>query len=309
MRTLNLKIFIFLFLTGLFYACGNNIDSQDPGNEVSPTTPVTVSNVSFGPIKETIELNAITSFQMKISVKATVTGYLQQVNTAIGNFVNNNQVLFEIKTAEATALAHSGIDTLFNFSGLIKIKSQQSGIVNILTHQKGDYVQQGDELAVISDRNSLVFLVQVPFEMNGFIKTGMDCEVILPGDSILKGKIIGSLPQVDAISQTQQYVLKVPGNSTLPENLIAKVRLIKSIRQNATIIPREALLSNETQTEFWVMKLLNDSVAIKVPVIRGIEAEDKIEIVEPELKSSDRILITGNYGLADTANVSLQLKE
>lgn len=71
----------------------------------------------------------------------------------------------------------------------------------------------------------------------------------------------------------------------------------------ATVLPKAAVLANETQTDFWVMKLLNDSTAIKIAVKKGIESADKVEILEPLFKSSDNILLTGNYGLADTAKV------
>ncbi|HET6991155.1 MAG TPA: RND transporter, partial [Bacteroidia bacterium] len=75
------------------------------------------------------------------------------------------------------------------------------------------------------------------------------------------------------------------------------------------LIPKAALLSNETQTEFWVMKLINDSTAVKVDVKLGIQSEDQSEIVDPAFTDKDRILLTGNYGIPDTAKVSIQAKE
>jgi hypothetical protein len=53
------------------------------------------------------------------------------------------------------------------------------------------------------------------------------------------------------------------------------------------------------------MKLINDTTAIKVPVVKGIENSDEVEIVEPAFLLTDRILSSGNYGLADTAAVTV----
>ena len=53
------------------------------------------------------------------------------------------------------------------------------------------------------------------------------------------------------------------------------------------------------------MKLINDSTAVKVLVKKGIETIDKIEITAPVFSLSDRIILTGNYGLADTAKVQI----
>jgi multidrug efflux pump subunit AcrA (membrane-fusion protein) len=310
-RTITRK-FVFYFAAAamlIFYsACGHEPSSEEDESIVSKT-PVTITNVSTGPISETIELNAVSIFQKKISVKATTTGYIDQSNVNIGTAVGEGQLLFTIKTREADALSNSGIDSLLKFSGIVNIKSQKPGVITSLNHQKGDYVQDGEELAVISDRSSLVFLLQVPFEMNSFVKAGADVEIVLPGDSILKGKIAGSLPEVDAVSQTQQFVVKALTTQPLPENLIAKIRIVKQTKENAILIPKEALLSDETQTEFWVMKLVNDSTAVKVLVKPGIQTADQTEIIEPLFKENDRILLTGNYGIPDTAKVSIQEKE
>ena len=56
---------------------------------------------------------------------------------------------------------------------------------------------------------------------------------------------------------------------------------------------------------YWVMKLINDSTAIKVPVERGISADSKVEILSPHFALNDRIINSGNYGLGDTAFVKI----
>ena len=56
------------------------------------------------------------------------------------------------------------------------------------------------------------------------------------------------------------------------------------------------------------MKLINDSIAIKVPIEKGLEEIDKIEILSPHFNTADRIVLTGNYGLSDTAKVTIQSK-
>ena len=53
------------------------------------------------------------------------------------------------------------------------------------------------------------------------------------------------------------------------------------------------------------MKLINPTTAIKVPVTRGIESDDRVEILSPKFASGDKIIITGNYGLPDTAKVKV----
>ena len=54
------------------------------------------------------------------------------------------------------------------------------------------------------------------------------------------------------------------------------------------------------------MKMINDSVAVKVPVQKGIENGDHVQILSPTMFAEDRILLTGNYGLSDTAKVIIE---
>ena len=100
-------------------------------------------------------------------------------------------------------------------------------------------------------------------------------------------------------------VLKVNATHSIPENLIAKVKVVKSSRGNAFSLPKAALLTNETQGEFWIMRMINDSTAAKVLVKKGIETNERIEILSPVFSVNDKILVTGNYGLGDTAKVKI----
>jgi hypothetical protein len=111
------------------------------------------------------------------------------------------------------------------------------------------------------------------------------------------------LPTMDAVSQTQNIVIKINPGHTIPENLVAKVRIPKITRNHAVSLPRAAVLSDETQSNFWVMKMTDSVTAIRVPVKKGIETKDRIEIISPVFSDQDKILLTGNYGLADTARV------
>ncbi|CAN5563581.1 hypothetical protein BH10BAC1_BH10BAC1_20510 [soil metagenome] len=304
------NIFILLSVIYCFSAC-HSTDKNSEDETPRAITPVTLTSVTVESIAETIELRATSVFQKKVSVKSNTNGYVDNASVTIGDEVSLDQLLFTIKTKEASAIGDQLFikDSLFHFSGLLKIKAQKIGIITTMSHQKGDYVQDGEELAIISERSSLVFILEVPFELHSFVKINNDCEIILPDNQIVKGKISGALPSVDAVSQTQSFVIKLSTDLRLPENLIAKVRIIKNTKEKGVILPKSAILANETQTEFWIMKLINDSTAVKIIVKKGIETSDKVEILEPQLDSNEKIILTGNYGLSDTANVAIQKVE
>jgi hypothetical protein len=75
------------------------------------------------------------------------------------------------------------------------------------------------------------------------------------------------------------------------------------------LLPKGAVLANETLDKYWVMKLANDSTAVKIPVRTGITSGEMIEILEPQFSREDKILLSGNYGLPDTALVTIQTEK
>ena len=270
-------------------------------------TPVTVTTVADSTLSEYIELNATSAFLQKNYVKANANGYLQSNFMRPGQFVKRGQLLFTIQTKESQSIGNAvnKLDSSFRFSGTNAIKAGDQGFITQLNHQAGDYVQDGEQLAIVSDISSFVFLLDLPYELKPYLENKKTVDLLLPDGEKLKGTITGSLPSVDPAAQTQSIVIKVNAGHPIPENLIAKVRIIKRFKANAVSVPKAAVLTDETQTNFWVMKLIDSSTAVRVPVTKGIETTDRVEILTPVFTTRDQILLTGHYGLPDTALVKI----
>lgn len=300
--------YIVACLLMLLFSCKSKDQPADEGDAaVASQTPVTVTTVSDSTLVDYVDLSATSVFLQKNFIKANANGYVQNVNTQLGHYVNRGETVFTIKTKEAQSIGNSinVLDTTFKFSGVNRIKAPGSGYITQLNHQPGDYVQDGEQLAVISDRSSFVFVMQLPYEMRRYVQNNQDVQLLLPGGEKLTGKVSSVMPSVDTLSQTQGMVIRVNSTNLIPENLVAKARIIKSARPAAASLPKAAILTNETQTEFWVMKLINPTTAIKTSVIKGIESGDRVEILSPKFSATDKIVVSGNYGLADTAKVKI----
>ncbi|MEO8584217.1 MAG: HlyD family efflux transporter periplasmic adaptor subunit, partial [Flavitalea sp.] len=207
--------------------------------------------------------------------------------------------------AQSIGNAVNQLDSSFRFSGTNYIHASQKGYLAEVNHQPGDYVQDGEQLAVINGSESFVFLLDLPYELRSFVSIPTPVMLVLPDNSTIPGIITATMPTVDAVSQTQRMVIKIKWDKPIPENLVAKVRISKGIHRDAVMLPDAAIVTNEEQTEFWVMKVINDSIAIKVPVKKGTGLEKETEIIEPVFSLTDKIIISGNYGLEDSAKVSI----
>ena len=86
-------------------------------------------------------------------------------------------------------------------------------------------------------------------------------------------------------------------------NLTARFQKAES--KNSLLIDKKTLLTDETQTEFWVMKIVLDSIAVIVPVETGIKTDSMVEIISSGLTPNDIIILEGGYGLEDSSLVNI----
>jgi biotin carboxyl carrier protein len=308
MYTKKLTFCLFCFLGWIIVtapAC--NQTSANSEEETIVITPVTVGSIIYKSLTETIDMQAVTAFINKSTVRSTTTGTVESTSISFGINVKKDQPLYTIRTRESAAINNSlKDDSTLSFNGRIIITAPKEGVISSISHQNGDFVQEGDELAVISENNSLIFILDTPYELLKYVENTRNCKIQLPDNQIIDGYITGRLPEMDTQSQTVRFMVTPSFTGNLPANLNAIIRIVKSSNPKATILPKNAILGNETMTEFWVMKLLDDTTAIKIPIIKGFENNEEVEIISPAFLTTDRIIITGGYGLPDTARVIIK---
>jgi multidrug efflux pump subunit AcrA (membrane-fusion protein) len=304
---LNSNILILAFIVATLSSCNHSAKSNEGDDEnAKARTPVTVISISKEDISSTVTLNASSSFLKKSTLKSPVAGYIKEINVKIGEHVKTGQPVFTMQTKEAAAYKNLKLkDSTFNYSGMIHVRANSDGVVNNLPHVAGDYVQEGDELCSMAEQSSLVFLLEVPYEMHQYVEMNKLCTITLPDGRTIAAKIESKLSNMDSASQTERYVIRPSSAENIPENLLASILIVKTKKEKTVTLPKDAVLSNETQTEYWVMKIVNDSLAIKIPVHTGIRSDNKIEITEPAFTEKDRFVSSGSYGLPDSAFVTI----
>jgi multidrug efflux pump subunit AcrA (membrane-fusion protein) len=302
---INLRPVVFLYI--FLMACHTN-DKPASEESVAAVTPVTVTSVETSEISDSLELNASSVYLQNNYVKSVANGYIKSVFVKPDDYVNTGKTLFTLETKESATIGEtiSNLDSSFKFSGLISVQAKGHGYITQLVHQAGDYVQDGEMLAVISDQNSFVFLLNMPYEDRNTVLRNKTVFLTLPDGTRLTGTIGTVFPNVDSLTQTQNVTIRVHASHAIPQNLIARVHILRDQKPRAQTILRSAILSDDAQTNFWVMKMIDSNTAAKVPIKKGIEFPDKIEILDPVFSPTDKILITGNYGLPDTSKVSIQ---
>ncbi|MDR3610925.1 MAG: efflux RND transporter periplasmic adaptor subunit [Ignavibacteriaceae bacterium] len=302
MKSNKMKVIFFLisifFLINLISCSKKEAEDSDTplkGVEISAGTPVQTTMTDY------LDLNASTVFLSQEIVRATFPGFIIRTGKNPGDHVKIGELLFSIKTKEASASDSTDIGKQFN--GLVNIYARTNGILTELSYQTGDYITESDRLALIVDPSSLRIMLNVPYQYSPNIKVSDSFPIKLADNKEFTAKVIKKIPSIDAANQTQSFVLEpdIPVNVPANLNLIVKIPL-KSIA-HAIALPKSAIITNETESEYWVMKMINDSTAVKLDITKGIETDSLVQVIEPNLSMSDRFITEGAYGLPDTVKV------
>ncbi|MBS1756253.1 MAG: HlyD family efflux transporter periplasmic adaptor subunit [Bacteroidetes bacterium] len=295
--------FVCYTLAIFFASCKNQAVEADETER--PKTAVTITTPTLQGFADFIQLNGNTIFQKKAVIRANITGYLTSMKWKPGDHIASGTIFCSIQTKEQNALSNidSKEPSLKQFKVPINVSSSVSGIITAVNYNKGDFVNEGDIIANVTDPSSLVISINVPYEYHAQVYKGKGCSVQFPDGKVINAQIQEVVPYIDSASQTQTYLIRFPGNSLLPENMNLIVRIPMMQASQAISLPLEAIQTDETQENFWVMKLVNDSIAIKVPVKTGLQHDSLIQILSG-VNMTDKIIVTGGYGLSDSSIVT-----
>ncbi|MGV8812613.1 MAG: efflux RND transporter periplasmic adaptor subunit [Gelidibacter sp.] len=304
MKVPGLKIFIICILFVNAFSCKK---SSDTILEKKAPINVTTVKVAQNDMKEYLTFNGVTLYQKKENIRAHVTGYISWMNYKIGDKINSGQTFASVRTKEQDALKEAvKIDSsLEKFVNPITIRSNATGVISVLSVTQNDYVAEGDILATVVRPKSLVVQLNVPYEYEDAVKIGSMCEIILQNEVTIKAKITGMLPTIDPVAQSQVFLIALP-DGNLPENLNVQVRIIYKEAAQAMTIPKTALQTNELLTDYWVLKVVNDSMAIKQTVTTLLRNDSIVQVQSAGLKVNDVVITKGGYQMQDSTIVNIQ---
>lgn len=287
-------------------ACHGPSTTDQPAEKTK--TNVQVTAIGSGEIRNDLVLSATSVYLRRNSVTTPLAAYIIKVYVKMGDHVQKGQTIYLLESKERKALGSdiTKVDASLSGFGIIEVRAPTSGIITTFDKQQtGEYILEGTQLCTIAENQFLAFQVNVPYEYTNIVKPGKKCVIVLPDLTEHSATITTPLASMNVVAQTQTLLAKPDQSIFLPENLLAKVMISPNKIGQKQVLPRSCVLSDELLKVFWVMKMQNDSVAVKVPVTLGNKDSQEIEILSPKFNSGDRILTSGNYGLADKAFVNI----
>ncbi len=184
-----------------------------------------------------------------------------------------------------------------------EIRAPFAALVVTRNIKLAQYVTSGTTLFRISDFTPLLCRVEVPEKDFAQIRLGQTAHIRVeayPGE-IFDAAVTRLRPTVDPATGTFTVTLEVDGRDLLRPGMFASVFLKTETHDNATVIPRNAL----------VLDSLGDTVYLKVEdqaqrreVALGLRDEDSVEVTEG-VAVGDLLIIVGQDGLADGTPVEV----
>ena len=229
----------------------------------------------------------------------------------LGNKVERDNAQFALEQAQAT----------LNMQEVQRknqtLVSPLTGIVTRRTIQPGMLVTSGLPAFTIVDPGSYLLPINVPERELGRLKEGQEARVSIdsmPGEEFT-ATVRRINPSVDAASGTVRVTLDFAPEAQqhLREAAFARVRLVMDTRENALVVPKDAVLEDNTRTFIMIVRPQKGTesrpegpilAAERIEVKTGLEDGDWVE-VESGIEEDMLIVTLGQHTLKEGSKVTV----
>jgi RND family efflux transporter MFP subunit len=154
--------------------------------------------------------------------------------------------------------------------------------------------------------NPLKAMVNIPETYYPLVNEGMKTNILcdIYPDQTYTGVIMRKYPTIDAYTHSFQVEIRIdnPGEKLRP-GMFARVDLQLG-EVSALVVPALAVLKMQGSNERYVF-LEEKGVAKRISVTLGQRFDEMVEVISPDLKEGDQLIITGQSRLVDKVPVEI----
>jgi multidrug efflux pump subunit AcrA (membrane-fusion protein) len=321
-----------LLLLGLAAGCGRKSESDDEETvNVKAVVPVKVIHLRKGDMEEIVEATGRVDALRKQKLFAPVAGRVTSLRILEGAAVHDGDVLAVVQTKESQA-AIAGAEALVRSAetkeqkeqaqlalalaktsqNTISIRASINGTVATRSVSEGEIVAENAEMFALVDLNTLTFLAEVPAHDLTSIAVGQHCRIGFTqfGEMKVLAEVEALNPQTEAMSQTVRVRLRMTSiapilRKLLRPDMIGTAYIVTGVKKNVWIVPRPALLRNDESNSYSIVAMTPDSLALAVSVEVVGMTDTTAAIAGRDLYAGTRVIVEGNYALADSTHVTI----
>lgn len=184
------------------------------------------------------------------------------------------------------------------------IRAPINGVVSQRLIKVGNMVNTDQEVFKITDFDPLLAVLHVPEHEMSKLRKGQTA--LIQADAIqgksFEGEVLRISPVVNPETGTFKVTIAVEDESNqLKPGMFGRVRIIYDTHQNALMIPKNAVMSEDGNSSVYV---INDGLAYRKDIQTGYINGSHIEVVEG-LDEGETVVTIGQSSLQDSALVQV----
>lgn len=224
---------------------------------------------------------------------------LKQVEERLKLKLATNQ---EVNTAEKSARDAEAQRAALVSAGAIgdnKIRSDVSGVVSKLNVQDGQIVAVGSPLVELVAEEEIEVKLGVETEDLPTLQTGQPVSIFTVNSSQqaqVEATVRLITKRVDPMTRLIDVYAALPAGTKLLLDGFIRGEFQRT-SSSVMVVPRSAVLPDDNDG-FQIFTVENGH-AKKHPVKLGIQNDQEVEIISPELKAGEKVVTVGNYELED----------
>lgn len=179
----------------------------------------------------------------------------------------------------------------------LEIQAPFSGIVGMRNVSVGDYVKDGADLVNLEDISSVKVDFRVPEKYADLAQQGQAIEVLLDAlpNKSFHAQVDAIDPQIDSAGRSMLLRGRIANpQGNLKPGMFARVTLTLAQRDNALLVPEEAIVPQGAKTMVWKVV---DGKAWRTEVKTGLRRDARVEIIQG-LQPGDTVITAGQLRIA-----------
>ena len=291
---------IFLVSLAGFRIIRSTKSDNDESQVEATISTVKVTHVTKGNVEDRISCVGNIAGQEMVTLMSKVPGKIDNFLVKEGDKVKKGDVL---------VLIDRDVEGMKYEKALIK--SPIDGMVVKKYLDKGSQVEPSANpmmripVIMVANIDTVKVLANVSEKYLGRLKENAEARVEVDAypDEVFVGEITRIAPLVDLATRTSEVEIRIANREhRLKPGMFARVNIIIEKKENTLLVPIKAVLSENNCRFVFVV---DGSIARKKEVKIGMYQKDSVEIIEG-LNEGEDVIIEGNYGLKDGANVLIE---
>lgn len=286
-------LLIIILISGLSYGAFSfymKIAKFSKMSTITKSVSVKVSHIKLGVAQKIYQTISTIEALQSIEITSKVNGVVEKINFIEGSEIKKGEKILSILSSDT--------------AGRIEIHAPFDGKLGLSKVNVGNQVSKSELLTTLDNFTKMKIKFDLPETNLAFLKKNLSFEAT---SDVIKGKIFkGNIDYIDSRIDEQSRTIRVYAilnniDNVLRPGLFMRIKLVLQEKENAFLIPEEALLSINKKHYVYIAE--GDNAKIKEVSI-GIRMNQFIEI-EKGLDINDKVIVLGHEKLRDGSKIKI----